>query len=61
MTFSVAPAGQDLKIYPTNGWSLYGLAQSLQKQGKLEEAKALQTQFKEAWKYADVTKDVFSF
>jgi predicted Zn-dependent protease len=45
---------QELKSYPNNGWSLYGLAQSLQAQGKSEEAKVVQTQFKEAWKYADV-------
>jgi tetratricopeptide (TPR) repeat protein len=48
---------EDLKIYPNNGWSLYGLAQSLQAQGKTEEAQAVQTQFEEAWKYADVTGD----
>jgi tetratricopeptide (TPR) repeat protein len=45
---------EELKSYPNNGWSLYGLAQSLQAQGKSEAAKAVQTQFKEAWKYADV-------
>jgi tetratricopeptide (TPR) repeat protein len=46
---------EELKIYPNNGWSLYGLEQSLDAQGKSKEAKAVQTQFKEAWKYADVT------
>jgi tetratricopeptide (TPR) repeat protein len=49
---------EELKIYPNNGWSLYGLAQSLEAQGKSEEAKALQTEFKEAWKYADVRVDI---
>jgi tetratricopeptide (TPR) repeat protein len=43
----------DLKIYPENGWSLYGLAQSLQAQGKTAEAKSIQTRFQTAWKYAD--------
>lgn len=45
---------EDLKIYPDNGWSLYGLTQSLQAQKKTREAKAVQQQFKQAWKYADV-------
>jgi tetratricopeptide (TPR) repeat protein len=45
---------KDLKIYPENGWSLYGLAKSLQAQGKTKEAQAMQKRFKEAWKYADV-------
>lgn len=44
----------DLKIYPDNGWSLYGLAQSLQAQGKTKEARSIQTRFQSAWKYADV-------
>ncbi|WP_013324401.1 tetratricopeptide repeat protein [Gloeothece verrucosa] len=43
----------DLKIYPENGWSLYGLIQSLQAQGKVQAAKTLQKRFEEAWKYAD--------
>ncbi|NJP09871.1 MAG: hypothetical protein HC866_10615 [Leptolyngbyaceae cyanobacterium RU_5_1] len=45
----------DLKIYPENGWSLYGLSQSLQAQGKTQAAQAMQQRFQEAWKYADVT------
>ncbi len=45
---------EDLKIYPDNGWSLYGLSQSLQAQGKMKEAKEAQRQFQNAWKYADV-------
>jgi tetratricopeptide (TPR) repeat protein len=44
----------DLKIYPDNGWSLYGLSQSLQAQGKTKEARSIQTRFQSAWKYADV-------
>jgi tetratricopeptide (TPR) repeat protein len=46
---------EDLKIYPENAWSLFGLAQSLQAQGKTEAAKAVQQRFDEAWKYSDVT------
>jgi tetratricopeptide (TPR) repeat protein len=45
---------EDLAIYPNNGWSLYGLAQSLQAQGK-PEANAVQQQFTEAWRHADTT------
>lgn len=46
---------EDLKTYPENGWSLRGLAKSLQAQGKTEEAQAVQQQFSQAWKDADVT------
>ena len=45
---------EDLAIYPDNGWSLFSLAQSLQKQGKKAEAQHVQQQFKSAWQYADV-------
>jgi tetratricopeptide (TPR) repeat protein len=44
----------DLKIYPENGWSLYGLAQSLQAQGKTTEARSIQARFQTAWKHADI-------
>lgn len=46
---------QDLKQYPHNGWSLFGLMQSLQAQGKTREAQGVQRRFQEAWKYADVS------
>jgi tetratricopeptide (TPR) repeat protein len=46
---------QDLQEYPNNGWSLYGLAQSLQAQNKTEEAKAVQAQFNESWQHSDIT------
>lgn len=45
---------EELNIYPENGWSLYGLAQSLQAQGKTEQAKAVRARFEKAWQYADV-------
>ncbi|MGB5634438.1 MAG: hypothetical protein WBM86_16880 [Waterburya sp.] len=45
---------EDLAIYPDNGWSLFGLTQSLQAQGKDSEAESTQQQFKSAWQYADV-------
>ena len=46
---------EDLAIYPDNGWSLSGLAQSLMAQGKKEEAQKVQAQFEDAWQYADIT------
>lgn len=46
---------QDLEQHPNNGWSLFGLAQSLKAQGKTEEAKAVQSQFEAVWKNADVS------
>ena len=45
---------QDLKLHPGNGWSLFGLYQSLRDQGKLAEADAAEAQFKKAWARADV-------
>jgi len=45
---------EDLDLYPENGWSLYGLAQSLQAQGKTSEAQAVQQRFEQAWRYADI-------
>ncbi|HEX7116819.1 MAG TPA: hypothetical protein VF193_16955, partial [Steroidobacter sp.] len=38
----------DLRIHPKNGWALYGLAQALRAQGKMEDAKRIEAQFKEA-------------
>jgi tetratricopeptide (TPR) repeat protein len=46
---------EDLAIYPENGWSLYGLAQSLRAQGKMQEAQQVQTRFEQAWRDADVS------
>ncbi|MFC5411956.1 tetratricopeptide repeat protein [Larkinella bovis] len=44
---------EDLKTYPRNGWSLYGLYQAQQGQGNSNGAKATKAQFDEAWKWAD--------
>ena len=46
---------EDLKRHPENGWSLYGVLQSLRAQGKTEEAAAVAKSFREAWRQADVT------
>lgn len=44
----------DLEEFPDNGWSLFGLWQSLKAQGKTKEAAEIQQKFEQAWKYADV-------
>jgi tetratricopeptide (TPR) repeat protein len=44
----------DLKKYPENGWSLFGLAESLRAQGKSSEADVVELRFKSAWQRADV-------
>ena len=44
---------EQLKHTPRNGWSLFGLAESLRAQGK--DARKVQARFEEAWTHADVT------
>jgi len=46
---------EDLRRNPGNGWSLFGLAQSLRAQGKADEAAQAEAQFRQAWSAADVT------
>jgi hypothetical protein len=45
---------QDLTRFPENGWSLYGLAESLRAQGKSVEAASVQQRFDGVWQGADV-------
>jgi len=45
---------QDLKRHRANGWSLYGLAVCLTKEGKTKEAAATKEQYTKAWSRADV-------
>ena len=45
---------EDLKRNPGNGWSLFGLAQSLKTQGKTAEAAQVDESFRKAWARADV-------
>jgi tetratricopeptide (TPR) repeat protein len=45
---------KDLEQHPHNGWSLYGLAESLRAQGKDDEAEKAEAQFSMAWAWADV-------
>ena len=45
---------ENLADIPDNGWGLFGLYQTLLKQGKIDEAAEVEKRFKEAWKYADI-------
>ena len=46
---------EDLKKNPENGWSLFGLAQALDAQGKADDAARVRARFAKAWAHADVT------
>ena len=43
-----------LRSFPDLGWALFGLMQSLEAQGRKEEAAEVDAQFRKAWQYADV-------
>lgn len=45
---------EDLKRFPENGWSLYGLTASLRAQGKNQEAMSVKERFDKVWQGADV-------
>ncbi len=45
---------QDLKRYRDNGYSLYGLWQSVKAQGRNAEAASIETRYRQAWSQADV-------
>jgi tetratricopeptide (TPR) repeat protein len=45
---------ENLETFPHNGWALFGLEQSLEAQGKADEATAIAGQFKQAWQHADI-------
>lgn len=44
---------QDLKTYPLNGWSLFGLAQAQQQLGQASAARETWRQQAAAWQWAD--------
>jgi tetratricopeptide (TPR) repeat protein len=46
---------EDLRRNPENGWSLYGVRQSLLRQGDTALAAEVEDRFKKAWAHADVT------
>jgi tetratricopeptide (TPR) repeat protein len=45
---------EDLRRFPSNGWSLLGLSQSLRAQGRIAEADRAMTAFRRAWSASDV-------
>jgi tetratricopeptide (TPR) repeat protein len=52
---------RDLEQYPRNGWSLYGLAQSLAAQNQPDAAELAQTGYRNAFAQADVSLDASRF
>jgi hypothetical protein len=46
------------KRNPCNGWSLFGLAESLKRQGKSGSAARVLAKFDRAWEHADVQLDL---
>ena len=46
---------RDLKWHKNNGWSLFGLWKSLEKQGKINEADQTYQDFKKSWADSDIT------
>ena len=46
---------EELTRNPENGWSLMGLRDALQRQGRRQEAEAVNPRYKKAWAGADVT------
>lgn len=45
---------EDLREWPENGWSLYGLLEALRAQGKIAEARRVERRFLRAWSRADI-------
>ncbi len=45
---------EELAKHPENGWSLYGLAESLRAQAREEEAAEMDERFRQAWARSDV-------
>ena len=45
---------EDLRDWPENGWSLFGLLEALRAQGKTDEANRVQRRFLRAWSRADI-------
>jgi len=52
---------EDLKKYPENGWSLFGLTQSLQAQGRADDAAETEARFKKAWARADLKLEASAY
>ena len=46
---------KDLEQYPMNGWSMFGLAESLRRQGDEAGAEQAMARFETVWQFADVS------
>ena len=46
---------RDLEQYPMNGWSMFGLAEALRRQGDERGAEQMTARFKTVWQFADVS------
>ena len=46
---------EDLEQYPMNGWSMFGLAEALRRQGDEAGAEQMTARFKTVWQFADVS------
>lgn len=46
---------EDLETFPENGWALHGLQKALSGQGKTASATEVQSRFRKAWQWADIT------
>ena len=49
---------EDVRRWPRNGWSLFGLEQSLRAQNKTQQADDVRRQFNESWARADVKPEL---
>lgn len=52
---------EDLRRFPENGWSLYGLAEALRAQDRDAEAHSVERRFEQAWAEADVELEASRF
>ena len=46
---------RDLEQYPMNGWSMFGLAEALRRQGDVAGAEKITARFETVWQFADVS------
>ena len=46
---------EDLEQYPMNGWSMFGLAEALRRQGDERGAEQMTARFQTVWQFADVS------
>ncbi len=52
---------EDLQRNPNNGWSLFGLVESLKAQDKITELATMEQRFRSAWRKADVSLSASKF